>query len=181
MGNKQTCAQTRDQLENPKRIKTEQSSSRSLLQHTETKRKLHQHSCNPRRIHENFQLHRKALVGLLQISLSPHTANKGALQFPHTRHSLFSLSLFSLSPSLLPLMVASSDQSGAGIRNGTPNPSGYQFWVSIPENKLPGFIYTHGGSNDQIPGYCTAPWLSKTQIPGLTYRRNLLVISSGYV
>jgi hypothetical protein len=106
MGNKQTCAQTRDWLENPKRIKTEQSSSRSLLQHTETKTKtktkLHQYVCNPARILENFQLHTKALVGLLQISLSPHTVNKGALQFPHTRHTLSSLSLSSLSLSPAP-------------------------------------------------------------------------------
>jgi len=118
MGNKQTCAQTRDQLENPKRIKTEQSSSRSLLQHKETKRKLHQHSCNPTRIHENFQLHRKALVRLLQISLSPHTANKEALQFPHRRRAL-SLSL--TLPLSSPLCWQVQTRVGAGIRNCTPN------------------------------------------------------------
>lgn len=94
MGNKQTCAQTRDRLENPKRIKTEQSSSRSLLQHKETKRKLHQYSCNPTLIHENFQLHRKALVRLLQISLSLHTPQTKKLcnSPPQTTRSL-SLSL----------------------------------------------------------------------------------------
>ncbi len=135
MGNKQTCAQTRDQLENPKRIKTEQSSSRSLLQHTETKRKLHQYSCNPTHIHEKFQLHRKALVRLLQISLSPHTANKEALQFPHRRRAL-SLTL----PLSCPLWWQVQTGVGAGIRNCTPhtppgiNP-GYQIRQTIVTQK----------------------------------------------
>ncbi len=76
-----------------KQSKVRQDRYCSTQKQKKRKRKLHQYSCNPTRIHDNFQLHRKALVRLLQISLSPHNADKEALQFPHTRHSLFSLPL----------------------------------------------------------------------------------------
>lgn len=146
MGNKQTCAQTRDQLENPKRIKTEQSSSRSLLQHTETKRKLHQYSCNPTRIHENFQLHRKTLVRLLQISLSLHTLQTKKLCNAPPPKTTRSLTL----PLSCPLWWQVQTGVGAGIRNCTPRPLrvsilGIKFdKPSSPKNKIPGLIYTRG-------------------------------------
>jgi hypothetical protein len=160
MGNKQTCAQTRDQLENPKRIKTEQSLSRSLLQHTETKkkkkkRKLHQYSSNPARIHENFQLHRKALVGLL------HTLQTKKLCNSTTHDTLSSLSL---SPAPY---GGKFKPERAGIRNCTPKPIRVSNSTTIlTQNKILGLIYTRGESNNQVPGYFTPPWLSKTQIPG---------------
>ncbi len=129
MGNKQTCAQTRDQLENPKRIKTEQSSSISLLQHTETKRKLHQYSCNPTRIHENFQLHRKALVRLLQISFSPHCKQRSFAIPPRHRRRALSLSL---SPA--PYGGKFKPEWGRVLGIAPPDPSGYQSWVSNSTN-----------------------------------------------
>jgi hypothetical protein len=97
------------------------------------KRKLHQYFCNL----ENFQLHTKALVGLLQISLSPHTVNKGALQFPHTRHSLSSLSL-SLSPAPY---GGKFKPEWAGIRNCTPCPRVSILGINFNNHRHPKIKY----------------------------------------
>ncbi len=166
MGNKQTCAQTRDQLENLKRIKTEQSSSRSLLQHTETKKKKKttpstflQSNTHSREFSITQKSSRRTPPNL---SLSTHCKQRSFAIPPHT-----TLSLSLLSPSLLPLMVASSNQSGRVLGIAPPDHSGYQIrQPSSSKNKIPGLIYTRGESNNQLPGYFTPPWLSKTQIPG---------------